>query len=233
MLSIVSSSSLFTLHSSLLYVYPVGFHPATIGIGVGLGTDISKLRTYPLALLHLELRYEMGRDYQEEDKATVEKLAANIMKHYREGEGQDYVAFRTVSKYMLTGVGAPTGIFIGDTAALLETKSRVSEFSKVANAIGAAAGDIITEYTAVIQMSKKGDYYLTGGDVMGVYGSYDRALEDAKELARSKAEERARMQTPEGDLKTEFDVREDFFRLPAGDKVLVKTEVTASVRIII
>ena len=76
-------------------------------------------------------------------------------------------------------------------------------------------------------------YYLTGGDVMGVYGSYDRALEDAKELARSKAEERARMQTPEGDLKTEFDVREDFFRLPAGDKVLVKTEVTASVQIII
>ena len=184
-------------------------------------------------LLHLELRYEMGRDYQEEDKATVEKLAANIMKHYREGKGQDYIAFRTVSKYMLTGVGAPTGIFIGDTAALLETKSRVSEFSKVANAIGAAAGDIITEYTAVIQMSKKGDYYLTGGDVMGVYGSYDRALEDAKELARSKAEERARMQTPEGDLKTEFDVREDFFRLPAGDKVLVKTEVTASVQIII
>ncbi len=184
-------------------------------------------------LLHLELQYEMGKDYSKEDKATVEKLAGNIMRNFREGGYQDYVALKTLSQYRLTGVGAPTGIFLKDTAALLETDSRTSEFSKVANAVGAAAGDIITEYTAVIQMSKTGDYYLTGGDVVGVYGSYDRALEDAKELARTKAEERARMQTPEGRLKTEFDVREDFFRLPGGDSVLVKTEVTASVQIIL
>ena len=46
-------------------------------------------------------------------------------------------------------------------------------------------------------------------------------------------EERARMQSQEGGLKTDVDVKEDFFRLPAGDRMLVETRVTASVRIII
>ena len=41
------------------------------------------------------------------------------------------------------------------------------------------------------------------------------------------------MQSQEGGLKTDVDDKEDFFRLPAGDRMLVETKVTASVRIII
>ncbi len=194
--------------------------------------DMVILRLYK-NLLHLELGYEMGKDYREEDKITVEKLAMNIMKHYRTGIPQKYISPRTYSAFGLIGVGAPTGIFIRDTAALLETESSVSEYSRVANAVGAAAGDIITEYTALIHMDKKGDYLLSGGDEMAVYGSYEKAMEDAKAIAVRKAEERARMQTQEGSLKTDIDVKEDFFRLPAGDRMLVETKVTASVQILL
>ena len=115
----------------------------------------------------------------------------------------------------------------------METDYQVSEYSKVANAVGAAAGDIITEYTALIHMDQKGDYLVPGDEGIEVYGSYERALERAKDIAVKKAEERARMQSQEGGLKTDVDVKEDFFRLPAGDRMLVETKVTASVRIII
>lgn len=184
-------------------------------------------------LLHLELEYEMGKDYREEDRETVEKLALNIMKSYRAGMAQKHIKLKTYSNYSLIGVGAPTGIFIGDTAALLETEGSVSEYSGVANAVGAAAGDIITEYTTLIHMDKKGDYLLSGGEEMTVYGSYEKALRDAKAIAVRKAEQRARMQTVEGNLKTDVDVKEDFFRLPAGDRMLVETRVTASVQILL
>ena len=184
-------------------------------------------------LIHLELEHEMGKDYREEDKATVEKIALNIMKHFRSGISQEYIKAKTYSGFRLIGVGAPTGIFIKDTAALMETESSVSEYSGVANAVGAAAGDIITEYTTLIHMDNKGDYLLSGSGDMAVYGSYEKALEDAKNIAIRKAEERARMQTQEGGLKTDVDVKEDFFRLPAGDRMLVETRVTASVQIII
>ena len=184
-------------------------------------------------LLNLELQHEMGKGYRPEDRITVEKLAFNVMRNLRKGGTNGFVALKTFSEFELIGVGAPTRIFLGDTAALLETEGITSEYSKVANAVGAAAGDIITEYTAVITVSKKGDYLLAGGEEMAVYGSYEKALEDAQVITIRKAEERARMQTQEGGLRTDVDVKEDFFRLPAGDRMLVETRVTASVQIII
>ena len=41
------------------------------------------------------------------------------------------------------------------------------------------------------------------------------------------------MQTLEGTLKTEVDIDEDKFMLPAGSSVLISTKVTASVQIMI
>lgn len=192
--------------------------------------DLVILRLYK-NLLHLELQHEMGKDYRPENRDTVEKLALKVMENSRKGETKGFVSLKTFSGYKLIGAGAPTGIFLGDTAALLETESVTSEYSKVANAVGAAAGEIITEYTAVITMSKTGDYLLAGGDLIQVYGSYDDALEEAKNLAREKAEKKARMQNAEGTIDVSFDVKEDFFRLPAGDSVLVKTRVTASAQV--
>ena len=138
-----------------------------------------------------------------------------------------------ISKYPLIGVGAPTGIFLGDTAELMETGHKVPEYSMVANAVGAACGDIVTEYTLWIRENQDGNFMVTGGDGMEALGSYKRALERAEEIARAKAEAKARMQTDEGSLKVNIDKEEDFFRMPAGDSVLVETKVTASVQIII
>ncbi len=183
-------------------------------------------------LTHIELRYQMGKDYRDEDMKTVEKFTNMIFRNYRAGTLPEYIRPRLVSNSRLVGVGAPTAIFLRDTAELMETTQETSEYSKVANAVGAAAGDIVTEYTVVIRVAGE-EYVMSGGDETKVFESYLEAVEEAEKLAIAKAEEKARMQTLEGELKTSVDIDEDKFMLPAGSSVLISTKVTASVQIMI
>ena len=183
-------------------------------------------------LTHIEMRYQMGSSYKEEDEKTIEKLTDLIFRSYRSGDLPEYIRPRLMSGYSLVGVGAPTGIFLRDTAELLETEQMTSEYSKVANAVGAAAGDIVTEYTVVIRVMGE-EYIMSGGDVTRVFESYYEAIEEAERIAVKMAEEKARMQTDEGEIKTSVDIDEDKFTLPAGSSVLISTKVTASVQILI
>ena len=182
-------------------------------------------------LTHIEMRYEMGSSYNEDEMKTLEKLTDTIFKHYRAGTQPEYIRPRLMSHYDLVGVGAPTGIFLKDTAELLETGHMTSNYSKVANAVGAAAGDIVTEYTVLIRVQGE-TYVMSGGDVTKVFDSYYEALDEAKSIATEMAESRARQQTHEGRLDTKVDIDEDKFLLPAGSSVLLSTKVTASVQII-
>ena len=122
--------------------------------------------------------------------------------------------------------------FEKDTAELMETDQMTSEYSKVANAVGAAAGDIVTEYTVFIRVMGE-EYVMSGGDVTRVFERYSEAIEEAERIAVQMAEGKARMQTAEGELKTSVDIDEDKFTLPAGSSVLISTKVTASVQILI
>ena len=183
-------------------------------------------------LTHIEMRYEMGSSYKEEDMRTIEKLTKMIFESYRFGREHEYISPKLRSLYELVGVGAPTGIFLKDTADLMETSQMTSEYSKVANAVGAAAGDIVTEYTVVIRVQGE-TYVMSGGDVTKVFDSYYDALDEAKRIAIEKAESKARQQTHEGSLDTTVDIDEDKFMLPAGTSVLLSTKVTASVQIMI
>ena len=174
----------------------------------------------------------MGDEYREEDMKTIEKLTKMIFRTYRSEIVPEYIKPRLLSGFELVGVGAPTAIFLKDTAKLMETDQETSEYSKVANAVGAAAGDIVTEYTVVIRVQGE-EYVMSGGDETKVFDSYIEAVEEAERIAVAKAEEKARMQTLEGTLKTEVDIDEDKFMLPAGSSVLISTKVTASVQIMI
>ena len=182
-------------------------------------------------LLHIELGYEMGKDYRDEDHPTVEKLADLIMSNMRGERTSEHLLPKFISQYRLVGVGAPTKVFLGDTAALLNTGELVPEFSMVANAVGAAAGDIITEYTVIIREDQNGNFIMSGGDGLKEFGSYDKAMEAAKETARVMAETKARTQAKQGTLITTVDVDEDFFQMPAGTRLLVESRITASVKI--
>ena len=183
-------------------------------------------------LTHIEMRNEIGDNYRPEDMKALEKITRMIFERYRSGSSQEYIRPRLISGYELVGVGAPTGIFLRDTADLLETRQITSEYSKVANAVGAAAGDIVTEYTVVIRVQGE-EYIMSGGEETKVFESYYEAIEEAKQIAILKAQEKARMQTLEGDLDTSVEINEDKFMLPAGSSVLISTKVTASVQIII
>ncbi len=183
-------------------------------------------------LTHIEFRYELGERYTEADMHSLEKLTDMIFRRKMKGESLGYITPGLKSGYKLVGVGAPTGIFLGDTADLLETEGILNEYSKVANAVGAAAGDIVTEYTVVIRVQGE-EYVMSGGDVTKVFESYSEAVDEAEMIARSKAEEKARQQTLEGELRTDVNIEEDKFQLPAGSSVLISTKVTARVQIII
>ena len=183
-------------------------------------------------LINIEFRYELGKSYTEEDMHTVEKLNSMIFRREEKGVSEGYILPRLISGYKLVGAGAPTGIFLGRASHLMETDSILSEYSKVANAVGAAAGDIVTEYTVVIRVQGE-KYIMSGGDETKVFESYKEAIDEAKSIALKKAETKARQQTAEGSLKSSVDVEEDIFQLPAGATVLISTKVTASIQIII
>ena len=204
-------------------------------------TGVEKLaeRVYELVvyrlynnLINIEFNYEIGGELKPEDRAALSKLTGKILRHYYDDTRPAFINSRMKSEYRLIGVGAPTGIFLNDTSEIMETVGIIPEYSQVANAIGAAAGDIVTEFTATIRTGMKEDYVLTAGDKAEYFEDYDEAVRAARETAIRIATEKARVQTSEGTIKTTVDVEEDFFRLPAGTSVLIGTRVTARAQIV-
>ena len=103
------------------------------------------------------------------------------------------VAFRT--DFVLTGVGAPIHIFLGDVAKMLGTKAVTPKHCEVANALGAIVGNIHATNTVEIRPA----YDATGITGYTVYGNSATkefaereeaeafALEDAKNGAHAEA----------------------------------------------
>lgn len=91
----------------------------------------------------------------------------------------------------LIGVGAPTHIFLKDVARMLGTVAYSSEYSKVANALGAVIGKVNAVITIDVSYNQEMDDYI-------VYGGGERQsfkdLEKAKQVAVNLAEEKVRVE---------------------------------------
>lgn len=136
------------------------------------------------------------------------------------------------SKISLIGIGAPTRIFLADVAEFFGTDADVPEFAKVANAIGAAVGTVISEY--VVRISKD-----TSEDTLGMYSvsglseplyieSYEEAVEEAKKIAGLRAKEKAVAEGAKTELKVELKVEEDFYTLTTeNNKLFLGAKVIA------
>lgn len=108
----------------------------------------------------------------------------------------DDIRIQISSSLPIVGIGAPAHIFLNQVATALGTKALLTEYSGVANAVGAITGSIVGEETVLI----KPRYDNTGITSYGCHGfstyfeteNYDEALSwaetTASEYAKKKAE---------------------------------------------
>ena len=115
--------------------------------------DLTKSRLYS-NLVRIFMKYETGRELSLQECEDLEKLTTYIFRHA--GLPPEGFAIRpgftTASK--LIGIGAPTRIFLSDVAKLLGTEADFPQDGKVANAIGAAMGNISTQCIIKIEPYK-------------------------------------------------------------------------------
>ena len=120
-----------------------------------------------------------------------EQLSTLIMDSYDQAKTGQCRAFCGVNIRMpaaLVGVGAPTHTFLQDMGALLETPVYTSEYSKVANALGAIVGNVSASVTMEVTLDPKTGIYTVFGQ--GVRCEAEE-LEEAKAMADRLASEMA------------------------------------------
>lgn len=146
------------------------------------------------------------------------------------GERTGFLDMNITTPAVLIGVGAPSHIFLPEVGKLLGCKVITSEYSKVANALGAIVGNVNASATAEIVFDKE-DWTYT------VFGGGDRTvmvdLEEAKVFAIDFVREKARTQAiargASSDVKVtiteeEDKVRTDYGPLFMGYKVTATAE---------
>lgn len=178
--------------------------------------DLTKSRLYS-NLVRIFMKYETGRELSLQECEDLEKLTTYIFRHA--GLPPEGFAIRpgftTASK--LIGIGAPTRIFLSDVAKLLGTEADFPQDGKVANAIGAAMGNISTQCIIKIEpykgiKSSYLTYVISGGHETFSLPDYHDALVEAKKTARECAIERARQQGAFGEVEVEIEVRENTYQ---------------------
>lgn len=178
--------------------------------------DLTKCRLYS-NLVRIFMKYEMGGDLSPQEWENLEKLTAYIFRHAGQNLADFAIrpGFATPSK--LIGIGAPTQIFLADVAKLLGTDADFPQDGKVANAIGAAMGNISTECVIKIEpykgiKSSYLTYVISGGHETYSLPDYHDALVEAKKTARQCAIERSRQQGAVGKVEVEIDVKENTYQ---------------------
>lgn len=194
--------------------------------------DMAKLKLYS-QLTRILMKHETGADLGADDQLALEHLTTFLFQR----QGKDSYKFVEPffrGKVSLVGIGAPTKIFLDDVAELLGAKIDSPKYALVANAIGAAVGSVVSEYIVRVERCRPGsfgNYMITGGDKVETFEVYEKAMERAKEIAISRASDRARSQGAEGELKTSVTVHEDHYdvsgegtRLFLGAQILARAE---------
>lgn len=192
--------------------------------------NLAKSRLYN-NLVRIFMQYETGKLLSADNALAMEKLTGYIFDSAKRENGFQFLQPTFAAKIGLTGIGAPTRIFLRDVAHLLGTEADIPEYAKVANAIGAAVGSIVSEYVVKIEPCAYkggfGNFMVTGGAEVVTFEYYDQALEEAKRIAEERAYQRAMDQGAKGDIKVDVAVFEDYYDLVGGEaaRLFLETKV--------
>jgi len=103
-----------------------------------------------------------------------------------------FLSLRFETPAALVGVGAPIHVFLPRVAAALSADCVIPEHARVANAVGAATGQV----SATVEIEVQPDFTPSGVAGYTIYGrkenAYSEKLEEAKRVAMVMAEEAAR-----------------------------------------
>ena len=166
-------------------------------VALNLGVTVGEL----CDLVYDEVKHKL---YLNIVKAMLENNDAYYMKNGISKEAERFISesYKSASKpcgivsaafktgCSLVGIGAPIHIFLGDVAEMLGTRAVIPEYSGVANAVGAVAGNVCANYTVSI----KPNYSPAGISSYTVFGSEVRSFEslvDAQEYAVREAKDGA------------------------------------------
>lgn len=140
----------------------------------------------------------------------MELLINQAYENARTGEITEFLNVKFHTPAVLVGVGAPTHIFLEDVGRLLGTKVITSEYSMVANALGAIVGNVCAKVTMEVVMSQDtGTFTVFGGGERHTVETIEEAKKMAKEFAGKKAREEAVLRGAAEDTKVEYEEKED------------------------
>ncbi|MEF9922527.1 MAG: hydantoinase/oxoprolinase family protein [Anaerovoracaceae bacterium] len=199
--------------------------------------DLAKKRLYS-NLVRIFMKHETKKDISETNEMALSELT-NYIYDNKDKDDKDCVVKTIFStKSALVGIGAPTKIFLNDIAHLLDTECDFPEYAHIANAIGAAMGNISAEYVVKIQpdgsLIPSFEYLISGGTQIIGCNIYEQAVKIATRIAKKRALELAKSQGAKGKIKVEVTYDEEFFK-PSKYKepIFVENTVTAKAEAIL
>lgn len=166
------------------------------------------------------------------EDGIVPQLEALIEQAYASAKSGNHPGFFHMNintPATLVGVGAPTHIFLEDVGKLLGTKVVTSEYSQVANALGAVVGNVCAKKTVEITLNPgDGSYTVFGGGQRHFVDDLDEAKVLAKTIATETAEKEATLRGASQDTEIEFEEFENVVKSSFGD-VFIGYSITAIV----
>lgn len=168
-------------------------------------------------LVRIFMKYETGREMNADEAENLEKLTSFIFEKGGENPSDRFICPAFTTPMRLIGIGAPTAVFLEDVAELMGTEAEFPPDGKVANAIGAAVGNVSTECVIRIEpykgvRSSYLTYIISGGPKSFSMAEYGDALAEARRLAEEGALQRARQQGASGKIEVEVTVEENRYR---------------------
>lgn len=193
--------------------------------------SLAKSRLYS-NLVRIFLKHETGEELSESEEMALQKMTRYVFLNRNKQKEDFFVEPKFHTSSTLIGIGAPTRIFLRDVAELFNTKGDFPNYGKIANAIGAAVGNISAEYSIKIEPDMKRnmgyDFNVMAGEEVHGYNNYDDALAKAKKIAREKAILGAKEQGAKGEIKVKINLDEDFYKVNKYESaIFVQTVVTA------
>ena len=113
-----------------------------------------------------------------------------INESYKAGKKGGIISAAFKTDFSLVGIGAPVHIFLHDVAERLGTGAVIPEYSEVANALGAVAGNVCANYTVEIKPNYAPSG-ITGYTVFGNEVKTFKSLKDAETFAVTEAKDGA------------------------------------------
>lgn len=110
------------------------------------------------------------------------------------GDNREFLGFSYTTPAVLAGVGAPTKLFLEDVGEFLGAKVITSQYSPVANALGAIVGNVSASVLMEVTYHQESDTYI-------VFGHGHRLSFRNLEAAKLKADELAGMNAKEEAVK--------------------------------